>query len=961
MRRDVLATLFWPDCDSVRARDRFRQLVRRIRALPWLVSLEAERERVRWAVITDTGRLERLLRHRAYRELVEGFAGDLLEGLDSDEINEFGNWLAFERGRLRTAWRQALFRFARELEVGGQHGEVLRVMEALLARDPLDEEAVRVLLRVGSRAGEGRLALDAYEVFRERLMDDLGLSPSAETRSLALASRTATEATRGVVPVAPVASSQTTSDRAPGARLIGRELELASVAHLLAAPDCRLLTLLGPGGVGKSRIARHAAKELGSRYRDGVAFVPLETLERPDELPLAIAHGLRLTFAGQGEPLVQLVHHISAQHRLVVLDNFEHLRAAAPVLQGLLAACPELDLLLTSRERIGCEEEWLLPIDGLGIPTDEDVSLEDASAFDGVRLFIACAQRVRPHYMLSERDLPHVLNLCRLVGGLPLGLELAAAWLRAMPPAAVAQEIERNLGFLEGSEKPARHRSLRATFEYSWKRLSPRERDAAAKLSVFRGRFTREAAEAVADAPIAVLAALIDRSLIRLTQDGRYDRHPLVHAFTQQKLAADEVQGAKVRDRHAEYFARTLRHLQERTTASSQGEVRRAFELELDDVRVAWRHLASQGRHAELMRLAWILRSFLDNTARYREGIELFERTLSGLDDGAEHPRLAGTLLSHQAWLFYRLGRLGEASGLAERALALLASGEDPRETRTALNVLGSVGLARGEFAVARANWSKALRLSEGSPEASAAFLNNLALAECGLGNDERARKHYEGALALNRRLGDQARIVNNLNNLADLSLLEGDPRTALAMFSEALQTAEALGYKQVIPHLLLGLAKAYGLLGQPREQERHSHRAAALLRRSGERSVLIGVLCQLGRAAIELGKLDEAEACVVEGLELAAASDSAVGILTAIAALAEVRTAQRRLREAASLLAVVVAHPKTERRDRADAQRRLAELEATEEVSSVVTHGRAPQDVRLLARDLLPRLAVRG
>ena len=311
----------------------------------------------------------------------------------------------------------------------------------------------------------------------------------------------------------------------PATPFVGRSAELADIAGLLANDDCRLLTLVGPGGVGKTRLAIEAAHSAQHAFADGAAFVSLAAMTDPAGLAQAVAQALNTPLLGNDPPHTQIQRILRKRKLLLVLDNFEQLTAAAPFLAEWLAAAPALKLLVTTRERLNLAEEWLYPVAGFG---------EEAA----VALFAQAAQRVRPGFDRTGEGAA-MAAVCRLVGGHALAVELAASWTRLMPCAAIAAQIKLDLDFLAGGPRnaPDRHRSLRALFDHSWALLSPAEQTALAKLSVFRGGFAPEQAMAVAGATWPILLGLMDKSLVEVTGAQRYDLHDLVRQYAARQLA----------------------------------------------------------------------------------------------------------------------------------------------------------------------------------------------------------------------------------------------------------------------------------------------------------------------------------------------------------------------------------------------------------------------------------------
>ncbi len=330
---------------------------------------------------------------------------------------------------------------------------------------------------------------------------------------------------------------------------VGREREQDELQALLARPDCRLVTLLGPGGVGKTRLAIETARRLED-FADGVAFVSLAPVAEPESIVPAIGDALGLAFVGAGDLVVQLVAHLRDQRVLLVLDNLEHLLdtagATGSLLEQLLTQTSGVVVLATSRERLRLAGEWVLELEGLlFLQPRKQLQPEAAPA---LRLFAGHAERVDRAFQLSTKNEAAVATICRMVDGLPLGIELAAAWTRLLSLDEIAQELTRSLDKAPPSPRtlPIRHRSLRAVVDHSWQLLIPDERAALRQLAVFQGGFTREAAIEVAGANLTVLANLVDKSLLRRGAGGRYDLHEIIRQYAHAQLQeqADEAAAA---------------------------------------------------------------------------------------------------------------------------------------------------------------------------------------------------------------------------------------------------------------------------------------------------------------------------------------------------------------------------------------------------------------------------------
>ncbi|MGH8631367.1 MAG: ATP-binding protein, partial [Burkholderiales bacterium] len=348
----------------------------------------------------------------------------------------------------------------------------------------------------------------------------------------------------------------------PPTPLIGRERELAEMARLLGDPQCRLLTLAGPGGIGKTRLAIEAADHQREAFADGAHFVSLAPIRSAEFIVPAIADAIGFAFYGAEDPKAQLLNYLSGKAPLLVLDNLEHLLEGVALLAEILERGPAVKLLATSRERLNLHGEWVLDIQGLPFP-DEAGSAE-VEGYSAVALFVQTARRAHVDFVLAAEERPAVARICRLVEGMPLGIELAAAWVRTLSCREIAQEIERNLAdprqgmdFLAASMRdvPERHRSIRAAFDHSWNLLSAEEQQVMRQLSVFRGGFRREAAEQVAGATLPLLSALVDKSLLRRTEAGRFDLHELVRQYAAAQLQADPQDEFVTCERFSHYYA----------------------------------------------------------------------------------------------------------------------------------------------------------------------------------------------------------------------------------------------------------------------------------------------------------------------------------------------------------------------------------------------------------------------
>ena len=656
--RAELAAMFWPDQPSKLAYANLRKILFRLQSLRWAGSIESQGAALRFEAETDVFAFESALREQRLAEALSIRRGEFLAGFDDDQSEAWSSWLNFERDRLRVAWRDAaLHRLTAEIDVT----EGIDLSKRLLDADPLDEAAVRAHMSWLARSGQSARARQVYHEFVRRLADDLGLAPGAELRAL--------HDSLGTAVLAPIAAKPAPVKLDPD--FIGRTVELRRIASLLAQDDCRLLCVIGPGGVGKTRLAQRAIHEFAPRFSDGATFVALEDISSATELGGRLARELGVSLAGSDEPLDQVIKFLRERQVLLVLDNFEHLVADASILDRLIQACARLKIIVTSRVRPALAIEWLLPLEGLPCPEIEDQ--DRFEAFDAVRLFVQAAQRVEPA-LVPAVEAASIVDICQQVEGLPLALELAAAWTRVLSCEAIAVELRQGTQLLHAVDPahPARHASLEVVFDHSWQLLTATERDALSRLSVFRGGFSAETARAIAAAPLPVLGALADKSLLR-KDDKRIFMHPLV-----QQLAAGRLtDGARAatESTHALYFLRWMAQL---AGAARNGdrEVLQQLDVEFENVRVAWHWAAANGQIDVLMGSTQTLFSFCVHRGRFAEGLALLR---AGIESHSSHlnPRFEPLLSSFEAHLEYQLTRYNDAEATATRALAASRSTRD--------------------------------------------------------------------------------------------------------------------------------------------------------------------------------------------------------------------------------------------------------------------------------------------
>ncbi len=644
---------------------------------------------------------------------------------------------------------------------------------------------------------------------------------------------------------------------------VGREGELQEIKERL--PNRRLITLLGPGGTGKTRLAMQTAAEVSSQYRHGICFVPLASVSGPDLLVPALASALRLPLHPQPGAREQVVEYLRDKEMLLVLDNFEHLVHVADFVAEMLEMAPELTVIVTSRERLRLPGESILEVEGLSVP--EGADLRSAALSSSVQLFVDRARLMREEFTLQAGTVSHVVRICRLVQGMPLGLELAAAWVRMLSCQEIADGISRSLSFLDAAVDalPAQYRSLRSAFNHSWALLSTDEQRVFAALSVFRGGFDREAAEKVAQATFPVLASLMDKSLIRRAGVGRYEVHELLRQYGAEMLSPDR--SSQLSQLHAAHYLGVVEAAAPLFVGPKQIEVRDRLKADQDNLRAAMAWAIGAGESEAALRLSGGLRIFWWITGQMLEGQDWLNAALA-VDPVATPTHARARALTEAAWLKHQQGDRKAAYAMASEALEIFRSLQDSKGQAEALYTLGGLAMRLGQYDESRRRLAECLVIqrSLGDRTSVSSTLSALGILAFDKGDDATSLAYLEEALAIRRELEDENAVSIFLSNLGTLLLRIGNYDKAEAHFSESLQLMEArgLGGHAMPVHGLGDLALLRGDHDQARER---LLQALDLKRKTGLHAHLGHSFFSLSAAARRTGDAAGARRWCQEGL----------------------------------------------------------------------------------------------
>jgi predicted ATPase/DNA-binding CsgD family transcriptional regulator len=763
--------------------------------------------------------------------------------------------------------------------------------------------------------------------------------------------------------------------------LIGRAPEVAAATALLRGADTRLLTLIGPGGAGKTRLGLQLAAELQDDFADGVVFVGMAAVNDPGLVATAIAQTLDI-HESDGRSLADLVQDWLREKRmLLLLDNFEQVLAGALFLATLLREAPSLKIIVTSRERLNLRGERIFEVAGLGRPTGERLDLAQATEYGALDLFLRSASALTPDFELTAEMLPAVVRICQLLEGLPLGIELAAPWTRLLSCDEIAQEIAQNLDFLNTSahDMAARHQSLRAVFMQSWDLLAPAEQQALRRLSVFRGSFSREAAAAVCGelkieneelkkasnvassqilnsqfSILNLLASLIDKSLVRRVSAGgagaaRYEVHEIVRQYAAAQLdRAGEA--ALTAERHAIYYLALLESRAADLRGPRQLDALAAIGAEIEQVRVAWRWAITRADSAAIGRAADSLFHFYDMRSWFAEGADVFRaarralETVEPVDGGLAWARA----LAREGWFTFYLGRQAEARGLLEQSLERLRSLEARPEIVFALNYLAAICSYLGEHSRTDALCQESLSIAEALQDnyGQAVACNILGQSIYWRGDHTAARQWFQRSLSLGQQLGNRWHLAFSLTYLGNSAYARGDYAEARSLFEQSLRIREETGDARGVAICFNQLGDAAVALRAYDQAGEHYSQALALFREIGDQWGMAWALLNTGRLARIRRRDSEAARALLGALRLALGTQSLPLVLEVFGAWAYLLRQFGAAAWADELAAIVAARPGAIDLYRSHADRLLAWSPPEQAAGSLVDASLPPASV---------------
>ncbi len=919
--RERLVTLFWGDFGEEQARRSLRTALSALRKICGEDCLLADRETVqfnphypRW---TDASVLRRQAEYALNQPVPDPslvdltlYRGDLLAGF-------YDEWILRAREELRLLYLRLLLRLVQHWRTQGDYVQAIASAQRILSLDPAEEAAHQHLIFCYTASGDRVAARQQYEECGRALREELDVEPTPETVALYRRSQQSTvraHSTAAIYSNLPI----------PLASFIGRLPEIAKLKALLLGnpktsthPPARLVTVTGPGGCGKTRLAIQVARELLDVYADGVWWVDLAALNEDAQVSQAVAKVLDVQQGVQPSLIDVLINHLRTKHLLLVLDNCEHLvDACATLADQLLSHCPHLQILATSREALGIfgEISWLVP--SLTLPDAQQGVPSELLEFEGIRLFVERASAVQRHFELTLANAPVVLQLCRQLDGIPLAIELAAARVKFMTVEQMATRLGGAIGarfalLTDGSRTVLpRQQTLRATMAWSYALLSEQEQHLLQQLSVFAGGWTLEAAEALGaelgPQPVAsALARLVDKSLVLAEQQGSTVRYRMLETILQyahEQLEKSDIEQV-ARRQHCAYFLQLAEAAAQHFRGPAQAEWLDRLAIEHSNLRAALRWALANQPTERGARLGIALWRFWYIRGYYDEGWQWLQRLLSLVEQTEQR----ANLLYGQGQLARRRGASAEAADCFSASLALFRTLEDPRGIASALRGLGFIHYYRGEDEKARPLFEEALTLFRAldDQEGIAVTLDNLGyIAHTGA----QEQRFFQESLALRRRSGNLHGITNSLAGLAYHAIHQGDYATARNYIEEHRQINETLSNQNGVANGLAILGLITFIEGDYSAAQLLYEKSRHLCQESGDRSLLALPLLGLGNIALQCGEYSQARLLFEQVLGMNHASGALTHMEKVLGYLAALAVAQGQAARALSLAGAATA-----------------------------------------------------
>ncbi|MEZ4713393.1 MAG: BTAD domain-containing putative transcriptional regulator [Caldilineaceae bacterium] len=939
--RDALATLFWPETDDQTARKNLRDILPPLRRqLDDYLLLDGDEIGLTTLkphfcdVTTFSQVLEQPLKAIDTPQLAETLAhyrGEFLDGWATSRISaDFELWALRERERLLQLALVGFTTLCRRQQEAGVYEAALTTNRQLLKLAPWDEATHRQQMLLLAQSGQQTAALAHFATCRQILDDELGVEPDAETLALYAAIQAGSfhalpEQSAPVVSASLFAAPKRTTICTPViphnlisplAAFIGRQAQMALIqTQLLSTPDCRLLTIIGPGGMGKSALALAVGQQLlraaEDAFADGIFWVPLADISAADpaEAPpmladsevvgeailRAIAEALNTQAEMQLSSIRQLQTFLRTRQLLLILDNFEHLLSGTHALVRLLTQAPQVKALVTSRTRLGVRGESILALDKLSLPAQPPESLAQAlqshlpaAAVQGllqeseaVAMFVQRAQQLDPSFCVNGETIGPLVQICRLVEGLPLGIELATSMLPLLSCHELVQGIAENLDFLESDTRdlPQGQRTLQAVFERSWRLLSPEEQQLLARLAIFPGSFHRDAATAIAGATFALLKRLVDQSLVNKIGENRYTLHRTVRAFAEQKLLQGPEQISILQVNYARFYLNFLATMESGLFGATYGDAVEQINADLDNLQMAWRQAVAHQLYRELEAACDVLFWFYDQQGFYLDMVSLYDYTFNAFlpifaeqteQAASDLSPLIGRLYTYRGVSYLRMGQLNQALTAYETGWSILQAENSAAAASQCLIIWGKT-IAGHDTPRSKTLLDEALRLL---PKIDSIWLKALIYQVVGefnflCGNYAEAETQVVAGYQLAVQGKWVRGLVSGQKALGRIALTQGRYHQAKEYIQQSIALAQQHQLKLFHLESMTTLGELFTLQGKFAEAQVCFAAGRTLAEEFGIQGFIAPILWEEGRLAEQRGDYARAKAHFTQSLQI--------------------------------------------------------------------------------------------
>lgn len=913
--RNTLAAMFWPDSSDQKALSSLRVLLTELRkgVGEYLkidrINISINPDSQIYLDVFDVGRY---LKQGKVDQALELYRGDLLTGVYIPGSIEFENWRRWENERIRISITEQIEDIIKNKICLGLYHEAEEFSRRLLKIDPINEIANQYYSFSLAMTGHRSPAVKHIQTYRKILKETLGIEPSREFNEI--------QEWISTGDLEPLESKIKTRHNlpAPQTSFLGRENELVQLSELVTNPECRLISLIGMGGIGKTRLSVQCIRENLHHFPDGAFFIPLELVTSGEGIFQAIAEAMDFKFDSMVSlinPQTQLLDVIRDLKIMVLLDGFEHLTKSGNLVSTLLNNAPNLRILVTSRHKLNIPGEWVHILEGMTITethSDPDKDLPEA-----LELFLHRSEQNNPD-LVTRKDLISASRICELVEGLPLGIELAAGWTSVLSYSEIANELSTTFEFLDGQSKTGdKHQNIKAVLTSSWNLLEQSQQIIMAKLSVFQGGFSRQAAKQIAGATLTNLSTLLDKSMLRKNQQGKFEMHAVVHEFCKEIILESPQEFLTIRQKHFQYYAEYLSSRVPDMYTLSESCTHLEIKNELSNLQAAVEFAVThldQIRNQKIIKdlfSYYIIHGWYEGSLAFKRLAELLEENQS--ETQKNHALLIAKIEAQRGFFYSNLGLLEESEEICRKSLPYLEEAKEFRELAICIQNLGINAIFRGEYDQAFKLLDKAINISDltscssfpsfylwvgyvhfllgnyqqgmdslfislnlfeedNNDRGTAYSLSKMGLAQDGLGNYQDASDYHEKSLKIFRESNNREGQGYALSRMSLGALLLKNYQSALKFGEEALYEFGEIGHR-------------WG-------------KCASLTR--------------IAYAKLGLGEISEAKRLFLEALSLAQAHQLDPLSLHALAGIACLKAATGAKKEGLSLMEYVQLHPKT-------------------------------------------------